>query len=47
MKIGDSNFIGFNPVRERAILAFEKAKVPIVYEKDLREIWPIIFGDKL
>ena len=46
MKIGKSNFIGFNPVRERAILEFEKAGVPIVFEKDLREIWPIIFGEK-
>ena len=46
MKIGKSKFIGFNPVRERAILEFEKASVPIVFEKDLREIWPIIFGEK-
>ena len=46
MKIGNSNFIGFNPIRERAIQEFEKADVPIIYEKDLREIWPIIFGEK-
>ena len=46
MKIGNSKFIGFNPIRERAIQEFEKADVPIIYEKDLREIWPIIFGEK-
>jgi len=46
MKIGDSNFIGFNPVRERAIHAFEDSNVPIVFEKDLRKIWPLIFGEE-
>jgi len=46
MKIGDSNFIGFNPVRERAIHAFEGSNVPIVFEKDLRKIWPLIFGEE-
>jgi len=43
MMIGGSQFIGFNPRRERAKLAFEAAGVPIIVERDLRLIWPIIF----
>jgi phosphoserine phosphatase len=43
MMIGGSQFVGFNPRRERAKLAFEEAGVPIVEEKDLRLIWPYIF----
>ena len=43
MRVGDSQFIGFNPARNRAISAFEAAEVPIVIEKDLRRIWPILF----
>ncbi len=48
MKVGDSKFIGFNPARERAIEEFERANVPIIKKRDLRELWPIIFdGEKL
>jgi HAD superfamily phosphoserine phosphatase-like hydrolase len=43
MMIDGSQFVGFNPRRERAKLAFEEAGVPIVEEKDLRLIWPYIF----
>lgn len=46
MQIPGSNFIGFNPARQRASDAFKKAKVPIVLERDLRRIWPIIFNEE-
>jgi len=46
MQIPGSNFIGFNPARKKALDAFENANVPLVLEKDLREIWPIIFNEK-
>ena len=43
MKIEGSKFIGFNPRRERALEAFMEAGVPVVEEKDLSLIWPLIF----
>lgn len=46
MQIPNSNFIGFNPARQRALDAFKQANVPIVLEKDLRKIWPIIFNEE-
>jgi len=46
MQIPGSNFIGFNPARKRALDAFKNSNVPIVLEKDLREIWTIIFNEK-
>ncbi len=48
MMIEGSQFVGFNPRRTRARLAFEEEGVPIVEEKDLRLIWPYIFpGESL
>ena len=44
MKVEGSNFIGFNPSREKSVEAFNKAGVPIVYDKDLRLIWPLLFS---
>ena len=43
MKIEGSKFIGFNPRRERALEAFMEAGVPVVEEKNLSLIWPLIF----
>ena len=43
MKIEGSKFIGFNPRRERAMEAFMEADVPVVKEKNLSLIWPLIF----
>ena len=43
MKIEGSKFIGFNPRRDRGLEAFMEAGVPVVEEKDLRLIWPLIF----
>ena len=45
MQIPGSNFIGFNPARERAMNEFTKANVPIITEKDLTKIWNIIFSE--
>jgi len=48
MMIEGSQFVGFNPRRKRAKLAFEEAGVPIVEERDLRLVWPFIFpGEEL
>ena len=47
MKVGESRFIGFNPARERALLAFGEAGVPIVEGKDLRKIWPYLFPEEV
>jgi|TARA_B100001996_G_scaffold27010_1_gene20760 phosphoserine phosphatase len=48
MMIDGSQFVGFNPRRARAKVAFEEAGVPIILEKDLRLIWPFIFpGENL
>ena len=46
MQIPGSNFIGFNPARQRSLDAFKNADVPIVIERDLTMIWPIIFGEE-
>lgn len=46
MQIPNSNFIGFNPARQRSHDAFKNANVPIVLERDLRMIWPIIFDEQ-
>jgi|TARA_B110000438_G_scaffold109602_2_gene107522 HAD superfamily PSPase-like hydrolase len=46
MQIPGSNFIGFNPARQRALDAFKNSNVPVVIEKDLREIWGIIFNEQ-
>lgn len=46
MQIPNSNFIGFNPARQRSVDAFKNANVPIVLERDLRMIWPIIFNEQ-
>ena len=43
MKVGESKFIGFNPARERAVKEFERAGVPIVENRNLRDLWPIMF----
>jgi hypothetical protein len=42
MQIKGSNFIGFNPSRESSLLAFEKAGVEIVTEKDLSLLRPLL-----
>ena len=47
MKVGESKFIGFNPARERAVEEFEKARVSIVYNRDLRDLWPIMFEGEI
>ena len=48
MMIEGSQFVGFNPRRTRAKVAFEEAGVPIILERDLRLIWPFIFpGENL
>jgi phosphoserine phosphatase len=47
MHVHGSKFIGFNPTRDEAHLAFEEADVPVVPGPDLRDIWPILFhGEK-
>jgi len=46
MMIPGSKFIGFNPARERASIAFRSAGVPIVESQDLRDIWVPIFGEE-
>jgi len=43
MMITGSHFIGFNPRRARARLAFEESDVPVVDDIDLKLIWPYIF----
>jgi len=47
MKVDESKFIGFNPARERAVEEFEKARVSIVYNRDLRDLWPIMFDGEI
>lgn len=43
MNVDDTSFIGFNPSRESSRIAFEKANVPIIEEKDLSLILDYIF----
>jgi len=45
MQIAGSKFIGFNPARDRALMEFNKADVPVILEKDLTKIWEIIFSE--
>ena len=40
MQVEGSRFIGFNPSRESSLSAFQDAGVPIVFEKDLRNLKP-------
>ena len=40
MRVEGSRFIGFNPTRDSSHAAFEKAEVPVVNTKDLRDILP-------
>jgi phosphoserine phosphatase len=48
MMIDGSHFIGFNPRRNRAKMAFEEAGVPVVEDNNLELIWPYIFpGEKI
>ena len=42
MRVDGSRFIGFNPSRDSSYKAFEEAGVPIIYEKDLAKIRPIL-----
>ncbi|HIG03348.1 MAG TPA: hypothetical protein EYQ53_03065 [Candidatus Poseidoniales archaeon] len=43
MKVEGSQFIAFNPNQDRCIEGFSSAGVPIIYDKDLRLLWPHIF----
>jgi phosphoserine phosphatase len=42
MHVEGSRFIGFNPSRASSVEAFENAGVPVVVEKDLRAILPLL-----
>ena len=42
MKVAGSRFIGFNPSRDSSKKAFEKAGVPIIYDKNLMNLKPHI-----
>jgi phosphoserine phosphatase len=42
MQIEGSGFIGFNPSRGSSLNAFEAAGVPIVYEKNLLNLKPLL-----
>ena len=42
MHIEGSTFIGFNPTRESSLMAFEKAGVEIITEKDLNLLRPLL-----
>ena len=42
MHIEGSRFIGFNPNRKTAVEGFEKAGVPVIFEKDLDKIRPYL-----
>ena len=42
MHVEGSRFIGFNPSRDSSVEAFAKASVPVVVEKDLRAILPLL-----
>lgn len=42
MMVEGSRFIGFNPSRESSNDAFSEAKVPVVYEKDLSLLRPLL-----
>ena len=42
MQVEGSGFIGFNPSRESSLAAFKAAGVPIVYEKNLLMLKPLL-----
>ena len=42
MQVEGSRFIGFNPSRESSRTAFAEAGVPVVVEKDLRLLRPLL-----
>jgi phosphoserine phosphatase len=42
MHVEGSRFIGFNPSRASSLEAFSAAGVPVVQEKDLSKIWPLL-----
>ena len=42
MQVEGSRFIGFNPSRESSKSAFEAANVPIIYEKNLLSLKPLL-----
>jgi len=44
MHIEGTSFIGFNPSRDNSREAFTNAGVPIIEEKDLRQIIPYVFN---
>jgi len=43
MRVGDCQFIGFNASSTSTREAFAEAGVPVVVEKDLRLLWPLLF----
>ena len=47
MHVEGSRFIGFNPTRDEAHLAFKEAEVPVVPGPDLRDIWPVLFDGEI
>ena len=42
MQVEGSRFIGFNPSRESSKSAFKAANVPIIYEKNLLSLKPLL-----
>ena len=42
MKIEGSTFIGFNPQRETAKLAFAEADITVIESKDLNDLRPYL-----
>ena len=45
MHVEGSRFIGFNPSRDSSVVAFARAGIPVVVEKDLRAILPLLGFD--
>jgi len=45
MHVEGSRFIGFNPSRDSSVVAFASAGIPVVVEKDLRAILPLLGFD--
>ena len=44
MHVDGTHFVGFNPSRDNSRDAFNNAGVPIIEEKDLRQILPYVFN---
>ena len=42
MHVEGSAFIGFNPTRDSSLMAFKKAGVDIILEKDLTLLRPLL-----